>query len=158
MRIMSNLRFWVLLGAAANSPAWAETQETPDCYDAIVVAKILRQTPSVFPDSKGDFIVMVWPWFLKLEVSRTLSGHIPIGPIIVQSLQHSSFREDLGAQRWWLRRNSLGGFNLLRFAESEGLSKCSEDGQLAEPYIRPGPGQTIDSLLSDGERAYGAHP
>jgi hypothetical protein len=158
VNVRSNLLFGVLLIAAVSSPACAETREIPDCYDAVVVAKIMRQTPSVFPDSKDGYIIMVWPWFLKLEVRRAVSGAVPNGPLVVQSMQHTSFRKNLGSQRWWLRRNSLGGYNLLRFAESERLSKCSADGHLAEPYIRPGPGQTIDSLLSDGERAYRARP
>ena len=148
----------MLLMAAVSSPACAETQEIPDCYDAVVFAKIIQQTPSVFSDSNDGSIVMVWPWFLKLEVRRTVSGAVPIGPLTVQSMQHTSFRKNLGSRRWWLRRNSLGSFNLLRFAESEGLSKCSADDLPAEPYIRPGPGQTLDSLLRDGERAYQASP
>lgn len=158
MRVRSNFLFCALLTAAISSSACAKTQEIPDCYDAVVVAKIMRQTPSVFPDSNDGYIVMVWPWFLELEVRRAVSGAVPIGPLIVQSMQHTGFRENLGSRRWWLRRNSLGGFNLLRFEESEGLSKCSADGHLAEPYIRPGPGQTIESLLRDGAGAYRARP
>lgn len=148
----------VLLMAAVSYPACAETQEIPDCYDAVVFARIMRQTPSVLPDRNDGYIVLVWPWFLKLEVRRAVSGDIPSAPLVVQSMQHTSFRNNLGPRRWWLRRNSLGGFNLLRFAASEGLSKCSADGPLAEPYIRPGPGQTIDSLIEDGERAYRSRP
>ena len=153
MRYLSNLRLWMLLTATVGYPAWAEGQETADCYDTVVVAQVMKQTPSAFPDSDDGSIVMAWPWFLKLKVKRAVTGDIAARPIVVLSLQHTDFRKDLGLTRWWLRRNSLGGFNLLRLAESDGLSKCAPDEKPAAPFIRPGPGQTIDSLLKDAERA-----
>lgn len=158
MKLLNNLLHYVALAVAVLFPACAEAAKVPDCYDAVVVAKLVRQTPSVYPDGEDGYIVMVWPWFLALEVRRSVSGIVPTGPLLVQSMQHSSYGNNGSTRRWWLRRNSLGGFNLLRFAESEGLPKCSANAQPAEPYIRPGPGQTIESLLLEGERAYRATP
>lgn len=129
-----------------------------ECYDAVVSGRIEAQTPSVFPESDDGSITMVWPWFLKLKVRKAIVGAVPAGSLLVLSMQHTKFRKDLGWRRWWLRRNSIGGFNLLRFGGAERLPRCSADVKAAEPLIRPGPNKTLDDLLKEGERAYRAVP
>jgi hypothetical protein len=148
-----------MLTAPVASIAHAQSLDVaPECYDAIVEGKIEKQTPSVFSDSNDGSITMVWPWLLSLNVRQVVVGSIPTGPLQVLSMQHTSFRKGLGSRRWWLRRNSLGGFNLLRFAEAEGLPRCAVGREAAQALIRPGPNQTLDDLLRDGERAYRSQP
>jgi hypothetical protein len=126
-----------------------------ECYDAIVSARLLRQTPSVFPDCGPDCITITWPWFLKLDVRKTLVGEAPRGELLALTMQHTYFRSNLGSRKWWLRRNSIGGFNILRFAEEQKLRRCAPDTAVAKAYIMPAPGQTIDDLLREGEQARG---
>lgn len=145
----------MLVGPTAHAQG---SDDVAECYDAVVKGRIVEQTPSVFPESDDGSITLVWPWFLKLNVSKVVVGAAPTGPLLVLSMQHTSFRKGLGWRRWWLRRNSLGGFNLLRFGETENLPRCSAGGEVAEALIRPGPNQTLDGLLKDGERAYRARP
>ena len=130
------------------------SNDAAECFDAVVKGRIIEQTPSVFPESYDDSITMVWLWFLKLNVSKVEVGSASTGPLLVLSMQHTSFRKDLGSRRWWLRRNSLGGFNLLRFFEAEALPRCAASREAAEALIRPGPKQTLNDLLRDGKRAY----
>jgi len=149
----------VFVAMSIGSIAHAQGSDDPtECYDAIVKARIIEQTPSVIPKSDDDSVIIVWPWFLKLNVSKVVVGAAPTGPLLVLSMQHTSFRKGLGWRRWWLRRNSIGGFNLLRFGEADNLPRCLPDGEVAEAFIRPGPNQTLDGLLRDGERAYHARP
>ena len=54
---------------------------------AIVSARIVRQTPSVMPNCDGCW-VMVWPWFLKLDVRRVEVGQASRGRQLTLALQH----------------------------------------------------------------------
>jgi hypothetical protein len=147
------------MSAAPVGPAGAESDNDGlDCYDVIVKARIIGQTPSVSPDCGDDCITMVWPWFLKLDVKRVVTGPASSGRMVVQTMQHTHFRDGLGSPRWWLRRNSANGFNLLRVSKNHDLPMCRSDAPPAEPYISPGPGQTLQDLLLEGERAYRARP
>jgi hypothetical protein len=148
----------VLVAMLIGSTAQAQGSEVAECYDAVVKGRIAEQTPSVFPESEDGSITIVWPWFLKLNISKVVVGAAPTGPLLVLSMQHTSFRKGLGWRRWWLRRNSLGGFNLLRFGEEEKPPRCAAGGKVAEPLIRPGPIQTLDDLLRDGKSAFPARP
>lgn len=149
----------VLVATLIGSTAHAQgSDDTAECYDAVVKGRIVEQTPSVFPESDDGTITLVWPWFLKLDVRRVVVGTASTGPLLVLSMQHTSFRKDLGWRRWWLRRNSLGGLNLLRFGEVENLPRCSTGGEVADALIRPGPNQTLEELLQEGQRAYRHRP
>ena len=156
MRLLSAA---VLVAMLIGSNAQAQgSDDAAECYDAVVKGRIVEQTPSVFPEGDDGSITMVWPWFLKLNVSKVVVGAAPTGPLLVLSMQHTSFRKGLGWRRWWLRRNSLGGFNLLRFGKAQNLPRCLAGGEVAAALIRPGPNQTLEGLLTDGERAYRARP
>lgn len=135
------------------SIAFAE-EDLPECFDALVRAKIVKQTPSVFPDCGADCIIMVWPWFLELDVKRVITGEAAKGRQLTLAMQHTSFRKDLGTTPWWLRRNSLGGFNVLRIGDSEKLAQCANGTPPVAPYISPGPNKTLADLLREGEEAY----
>ena len=149
------------LGAAAVVPVAAHAGSTatdPDCFDALVYASIVRQTPTVFPDCGDDCIVMSWPWVVELDVERVIRGKVPSISLTVITVQHTSYRTDLGARRWWLRRNSLGAFNVLRLDDKARLPRCAEGSMPAKPYIRPGDGRTLRDLAREGEEYYGKQP
>lgn len=152
-------RSWIsfLLGLSAliavSGVSTAMAQET-DCYDAEVSARIVSQIPTVFPDSDDGWIVMSWPWFVDLDVSRVHSGDIQRGRLTTLAVLHTYYRRDLGSRRWKLRRNDLGGFNLLRGAEDT-TARCEADRPPAPAYIKPPHGQTLDDLRREGREHYG---
>ena len=56
-------------------PAAAQTpDEAPQCFDAVVVGAILRQTPGPMPDLGPDVIVVRWPWELEFQVEQGVYG------------------------------------------------------------------------------------
>lgn len=67
---------------------------------------------------------------------------------------HTSYRRDLGSRRWKLRRNDLGGFNLLRGAENL-KARCAENQPPALAYIKPPDGRTLEDLRREGREHYG---
>lgn len=142
------------LAASMASHADAIVAE-PDCFDAVVSATILRQTPTPISDCGDDCIVMSWPWILDLDVERVLKGRASSGPLTVLTVQHTYFRTNLGARRWWLRRNTLGGFNVLQPRTEATPPRCPKDTPPAQPFVTPPEGQTLRDLRRDGERMYG---
>ena len=98
---------------------------------------------------------MSWPWVLELDVERVSKGNVALGPLTVLTVQHTHYRTDLGARRWWLRRNSSGMFNVLRLDEKADVPRCAKNAQPARPYIRPGDGKTLGDLVKEGEKFYG---
>jgi len=144
----------IVLAALAAFAAPAASASTPDCFDAIVLARIVKQVPTAYPDCGKDCIVMSWPWIVEFDVDQAVAGTAPSGRLKVLAVQHTDFRHDLGTRRWWLRRNDLGGFNLLRFGESEHLDQCTADGPPARAYLHPSAGQTLDDVEKEGEKAW----
>lgn len=124
-----------------------------DCYDAEVSARIVSQIPTVFPDSDDGWIVMSWPWIVDLDVSRVHSGNARRGRLTVLAVLHTYYRRDLGSRRWKLRRNDLGGFNLLSGAEDVTV-RCPADQPPATAYIKPSDGQTLEDLRREGREHY----
>lgn len=153
--MMKHLRLGALLLASivVAAPS-ARADDEPYCYDAIVKARIVRQTPSVFPDCGGDCIVMVWPWFIDLDVKGAENGDVPRGRLRTLAMMHTFYLRDLGVRRWWLRRNALSGYNLLRFGAEDKPERCPAGTAPARAYLRLGPGQTLDDLWREGDRAY----
>lgn len=147
-----------MIAVAASASSIASAEDTVACFDALVSAKIVRQIPSVFPDCGDDCIIISWPWFMEIHVKRVIEGQAPTGRQLILTVQHTSFRKNLGTRKWWLRRNSLGGFNLLRLGDNEKLPRCTTDSIAADPYIRPPSGKTLDDLLREGEEVYRHDP
>jgi hypothetical protein len=133
--------------AATNVGAAAGT----DCFDALISARIVRQTPSVIPDCGDGFIIMSWPWFIDLDVQRVLRGEAPRGRLTALAVQHTYYRAHLGNLRWWLRRNSAGGFNVLRLEDKERPSLCAQDAAPADPYIHADDDRTLDNYVGQGK-------
>lgn len=137
-------------------PISAGADDDADCYDAEISAEIVRQVPSVFPDS-DDYIVMRWPWFVDLDVERTHSGEVERGRLTVLSVQHTYFREDRGIVRWKLRRNTLDGFNMVGAFGSGPEDRCPPDTPSARPHIDPGDERTLDDIRREGEERYSGY-
>ena len=156
------LRGWLVIasGAAlvATSGHAAAQEAEADCFDALVYASIARQTPTLQPGCGDDCIVMRWAWIVELDVERAIKGKAGSGRLTVLTSQHSYYRSDLGMRRWWLRRNELGGFNVLSFAEKVRYRRCPEGTPPAVPFVRPGDGRTLRDLQREGEKHYGKEP
>lgn len=143
---------WPTLATPSSPP------EAQQCFDALVVAKVVGQVPSDFPDSDDDYIVMSWPYFIDLDIVRVVKGQIEARKITALSVQHTYWRSDLGARRWWLRRNTAGGYNILRIKNGAEPPKCPQGAAPARAYLEPAPGQTLDEMRKAGERRYGSRP
>src|SRR5262249_12945679 len=146
-----------LLAAAGNSTASSKEADNPPCYDALVSAKIVRQIPSVIPDCGPDCFVMRWPWFDDLAIEHVLRGSAPTGPVTVLMMQHT-YLVASHVGRWPLRRNELGGFNVVEGGELDHMATCAPNTPPARPYIRPTNGQTLADLIKEGEQRYGEGP
>jgi len=81
----------------------------------------------------------------------SVKGAAPTGRLKVLTIQHTDYRTDMGEFRWWLRRNTLGGFNARLVRPGPPLPMCAKDTPPARPYIRPAPGQTLDDLERQSE-------
>lgn len=141
----------LLIGAKAH----AQISGPTECYDAEVSGRIVNQTPSIPP---AGSIVMRWPWFIDLEIRHVREGAIRRGRVTVLSIQHTYMRPNLVRKQWLLRRNSLGGFNLLESANETKLPRCSENVPPAMAYITPDVGGTLDELRRAGAERYGNGP
>lgn len=163
MRIRPNdfakatVRLAFVVGAiAAGDPAVAgEPSQKPDCFDAVVSARIVGQTPTAIPDCGEDCIVVSWPWIVDLWVDEVLRGRARTGRLTVLTVQHTEVGTDFAGGHWWLRRNTLGGFNVLRLGNEEQPRPCKRGLPPAQAYITPGKGQTLNALRKEGERLYG---
>jgi hypothetical protein len=148
-----------LLGAAAfwiglQSASVANISEQTNCYDVKVGARPVAQIPSVIP-TDPDTIVMRWPWFLDLKVTRVIEGQASRELTNVLSVQHGGLLPR--TRVWWLRKNSAGTFNALYPEHGEQLLRCAADTVPAEPYLRPAAGRTLQDYRREGEREYGSY-
>jgi hypothetical protein len=152
----------LILASLALIPATAWSSEQPTrssdntkCYDAEVSARIVAQIPSIPPEFEDGSIVMRWPWFIDLDVRKVRSGEAPKGLISTLAVQHTYWRKDLGTTRWYLRRNSQGGFNLLGRPKSEPGAKCASGKPPARAYLGTTDKSALDALRREGEARYG---
>jgi hypothetical protein len=147
-----------LAGILLSVPAAAEERTSVQCYDAIVSARIRDQVPSEIGDCGDGCIIMWWPWFIDLEIRRVLDGVAPKGIVTVLAVQHTYWSRDLGFRRWWLRRNSQGGFNVLSEGDDAPLRRCAQGTAPAKAYIEPAAGGSLEELRREGEKHYGRRP
>jgi len=147
-----------LLTTAGRAQADSSGAAEP-CFDTLVSARVVRQIPSVVPEpAANDMIIMSWPYFIDLDIVRVLHGTAPLGRSTMLSVQHTYWRKGLGVRKWWLRRNSLGGFNILLEKNNETLARCAATAPPADPYISPGEGRTLEDMMREGREANGQRP
>ena len=145
------MRAGVLLAAFAalslDQPAYADE---PECYDLQIRAKPVAQVPTEIVEEPG-YIVMSWPWFVDLEVKRVLDGDLNEKKLTVLAVLHTSHVAK--ARVYMLRRNTLGGFNLLRPARPEVLARCNAGVEPMLAYLRPAEGKSLEDYRLAGEKA-----
>lgn len=125
------------------------------CFDVSVKASIVDEVPSPFPDCGSDCIITSWPWFVDLKVLRVLQGELKDKELSVLAILHTGHSKvGKRAQRRWLRRNSEGGFNLLRLGDDDRLDQCSPDIPPMPAYLIPAEGRTLADDRREGERVY----
>ena len=129
----------LLAGCATTPPSVSQT----DCYDLKVRAKPVGQFYTPFPDDP-NYIVLSWPWFVDLEVTRVIDGQLDDPKISALAVLHSAYGSE--TRTWLLREHTLGGYNILRLSEPEKSKQCASGEALPEPYLRPSEGDTLESL------------
>lgn len=139
-------------GAAASSapPSAVAAQ----CFDALIAARITAQVPSDFPDAEDGYIIMSWPYFIDLDVKQVIKGSLPGKKITALSVQHSYWKTNLGKRKWWVRRNSEGGYNLLQVEPGREPPLCPPNTLPAQAYLQPADGETLEDLRRKGELRY----
>ncbi|MES2445285.1 MAG: hypothetical protein V4574_20865 [Pseudomonadota bacterium] len=141
-----------ILAAAIAGPAAAAAgvrglTAEQDCYDALVWASAVRQTPTPVPECDDGCIVISWPWLVDLDIARVIKGRVQPGRLLVIRLQHSYSHPR--RHRWWLRRNSLGAFNVL--LGDHRLPRCAPGVAPASPYVSPPKGKTLRDMAREAE-------
>lgn len=166
--MLSNSMLWLRSFAIAvaslaafgwsTSATSSSQQQTRECFDALVVAKVVGQVPSDFVNSDDDYFIISWPYFIDLDIVRVVKGQVEGKKITALSVQHTYWRRDLGARKWWLRRNTASGYNILRIENGARPPKCPQGVAPDRAYLEPAPGQTLDEMRKAGERRYGSRP
>ena len=152
--MLTPILFAAAVAAAGAGATPAPPAEPPPCYDAVVRAMLVRQTPTVMPDCGPDCITVAWPYIHRIDVLEILRGKAPLGPMTALSIQHTYFVAHAEGNRLWLRRNAVGGYNLLRVGASDHPPRCSRDTPPARPYISIG-GRVLDEMETAGDAAFG---
>ncbi len=145
-------------GGCATASTLTSGQQTEECFDVLVLAKVVGQVPSDFPNSDDGYIIMSWPYFIDLDIDRVIEGQISARKITALSVQHTYWRSDRGARKWWLRRNTVSGYNILRVDDGPKPPKCPEGAAPDRAYLEPAPGLTLGDMRRAGEQRYGSRP
>lgn len=157
MKTVGRVLVALVLATTCNSAATSEQIESATCYDALVWAKLLRQIPSVMHDCGADCIIMRWPWFDDLDIQGVVAGRAPTGRVMVLVMQHT-YLVSSHFGRWPLRRNELGGFNVVDGGQLDQMRACPPNTPAARPYISPAKGETLADVIREGEERYGEGP
>jgi hypothetical protein len=146
------------VAGCATSARSTSDNSAQDCFDALVLAKVVGQVPSDFPNPDDGYIIMSWPYFIDLKIERVVEGKIVDKEITALSVQHTYWRNDLGTRKWWLRRNTEDGYNILKVEDGDKPTRCPSGIAPDPAYLTPGPGQTLDDMRRAGEQRYGSRP
>ena len=124
-----------------------------ECYDSKVRAKPVAQLATAFPqpDDQG-IIASSWPWFVDLEVRGVIEGEPVKGRIETLAVLHMAYPKK--TLTLYLRRNSQGTFNILRWFDEDQIKRCKPGTEPAAPYIRPMPGETLDDIRREAEACW----
>ncbi len=126
-----------------------------NCYDVKLIARPIEQIPSEIPDCGSDCIIMSWPWFVDLKVTRVLDGQVADKTIGILTVQHTYMVRKDGV--WLLRMSSTGGYNALRYTEEHGIERCPAGTPPTRPYIGTGDPHALNALREAGKARYGTH-
>lgn len=116
--------------------ATTASKSNAECFDAAVVAHIVKQTPTPFPKSEPNEIVIRWPWLYEVEVEqRVVGGATPTRLTMVNSAHTSMRREAMASSQLILLKRLPDG----RFRYEAGLVPLVEDrsGDLVYPVASP---------------------
>lgn len=151
--MIHDFRLWLCsLFAAIAIVEPASGTPSSDCYDLKINARIVEQIPSEAPEC-DDCIITRWPWFLDFEVKRIVEGEWKDKRLTALSVQHTYLKSRYGT--WLLRKNDLGGYNILISKDRMMPIRCPANTRPAIAYLRPGPNQSLDEMRYAGERRYG---
>jgi hypothetical protein len=103
---------WLLI-VALTCPATRAAQGAENagrCFDAVIIARLLSQDPTPFPQLEANEIVMRWPWVLAFEPEKVLYAGVPVPThrIEVGTIQHTSFRPGIPYFLLFLSRAKRG--------------------------------------------------
>lgn len=121
------------LSAAAPTPQQELSQEAPPCFDLAVVARVMRQTPTPFPDAPEGVIVMSWPWNLSVAIEQRLAGREARKRINVAAIMHTEFNHEIEHFLMFLKRRP-DGYALVRM-QYEIVEDAS--GRFVMPLAQP---------------------
>lgn len=129
--------------------AFPATANEPPCYDLKVRAKVVNVLPTLIPPEEEGVIVISWPWFVDMEVTRVLEGEGSKGVIPVLAVLHSG----LGTKKstYYLRSNAVGSYNLIRTADESALGRCQVGIEPAEPLMWDLTSKTIEEYRQEAE-------
>jgi hypothetical protein len=153
---MKIFNFWLALFCFTPSLVLAHEASPADvCYDAKIKARAIEQIPSDINNQSDDYLIMRWPYFVDLRVQRVFKGE-DLGNIVsAQSLQHTYFTSQ--SRTWYLRRNSLGGFNIIEPDYNDTVLKLCDAGSAPVDAFISSSRQTEAELRAAGQRRYGSH-
>jgi hypothetical protein len=105
------MRTLLIAAALAVLAASAQAQEPDDCVDAIVVARLIRETPGPMPPRPTDpnLIVMHMPWIMELETEQIVMGHAE-SRFSATLTKHSEFNPRIDHFLLFLHRDPGGEF------------------------------------------------
>jgi hypothetical protein len=129
---------WLALSGASGETTQPVTQR-PGCFDVVLVADVLKETPTPFTQSMVDSIVVEWPWFLDVHVRKVLIGREHRRSLRVSALLHAGYNTGGKPARMYLRRDSDGAYQLLHVHRENLPTKCGPADASSEPFIRAEP-------------------
>ncbi len=80
----------VAVQLATGDLALASDDQMP-CFDVSVIASIVDEVPSTYPECGSDCIIMSWPWFVDLKVRHVLQGELKDKELSVLAALHTPF-------------------------------------------------------------------
>jgi hypothetical protein len=112
-----------------------EPGKAPTCFDAVLVARLVRQTPTPFPETGNGEIVMRWPWVLTVEPEKVLYSAVPVPShrFDIGTVQHTYILDEIKHVLIFLRRSEQG----FRVQWLDVYLTRDEKGRFVRPLLEP---------------------
>jgi hypothetical protein len=121
--------------ALGGAPSPKTPRETTDCFDAVVLGRVVRQHFAHVPHKVSpDTVFGPAPSVADVEMRRVIRGSVSARSLKVHSTVGEYFRTDR-LFTMHLRRNAVGEFNWIFPGEFEQLRRCRPGEPPAEPYV-----------------------